>query len=58
MNKLQESGLPGFDDAIEAALRASTPFPPQTARIFRVTMSGNIGPTSPAPRRPGATTQV
>ena len=56
--KLQESGLPGFDEAIDAALRAATPFPPQTARIFRVTLKGNIAPTTPAARRPRATTQI
>jgi len=58
MNKLQESGLPGFDEAIEAALRAATPFPPQTARIFRVALKGSIAPTTPTVRRPRATTQI
>jgi protein TonB len=58
MNKLKDSTLAGFDEAIEAALRASTPFPPQTARIFRVSMVAKIGPNSPIPRRPGTTTQV
>lgn len=58
INKLQESQLAGFDEAIEAALRASKPFPQDTARIFRVSMYGHIGPKTPAPRRPGATTQV
>lgn len=58
INRLQDSQLAGFDEAIEAALRASTPFPPETARIFRVSMYGNIAPKTPAARRPRATTQV
>jgi protein TonB len=55
MNKLRDSQLPGFDEAAEAAIRAATPFPAQTARIFTVTMTGAIGPTAPV-RRP--TTQA
>jgi len=58
INKLQDSQLPGFDEAIEAALWAATSFPPQTARIFRVSMYANIAPKAPGPRRPRATTQV
>ena len=58
INKLQESQLAGFDEAIEAALRASKPFPRDTARVFRVSMYGHIGPKTQAPRRPRPTTQV
>jgi len=58
MNKLKESGLPGFDEAGEAALRASTPFPPQTARIFPVILVEHVAPNTPTPRLPGATTQI
>jgi hypothetical protein len=58
VNKLKDSTLAGFDEAVEASLRAAKPFPPQTARIFTISMVAKIGPTSPVPRRPGATTQV
>jgi len=58
VNKLKDSTLAGFDDAAEASLRAAKTFPPQTARIFTISMYAKIGPTSPAPRRPGPTTQV
>lgn len=58
VNKLKDSTLAGFDEAAEAALRAAKTFPPQTARIFTISMHAKIGPASPVPRRPGATTQV
>jgi len=58
VNKLKDSTLAGFDEAVEASLRAAKAFPPQTARIFTISMFAKIGPASPVPRRPGATTQV
>jgi outer membrane biosynthesis protein TonB len=52
MNKMQDSHLPGLDAAIEAAIRAAKPFPPETARIFRVNMTGHVAPHQQGPRAP------
>ncbi|MFC5477478.1 TonB C-terminal domain-containing protein [Massilia suwonensis] len=57
MNKLQASQLPGFDEALEASLRAAKPFPAATARIFRVGMGAHIAPRTKR-RAPGGATQV
>jgi protein TonB len=44
MNKMQDSQLPGFDAAFEAMIRAAKPFPPEAARIFKITMTLHVGP--------------
>lgn len=58
VNKVRASQLPGFDEAVEAAIRAAKPFPPGTARIFPVYMVGRIAPNEKTPRPPQPTRQA
>jgi len=57
MVKLQESQLPGFDEAIKQAFFAAKPFPAETARIFKVYLNNRVeAPVEQRPPQP--TTQV
>lgn len=58
MNRMRESQLPGFDAAVEAAVRAARPFPPETARIFTFHATWRIAPKTVAPATLPATKQI
>ncbi|WP_082493792.1 TonB C-terminal domain-containing protein [Massilia sp. Leaf139] len=42
MNTLDNALLPGYKDAVAAALRRARPFPPETARIFEFRLTLRI----------------